>query len=209
MRESEGTAPCIIFRERRQSPTGRASRNRKHCKLKGKGPVRGFTVNTSVDFDFAKSTSRLAMHKWHMSLFTSTAPPSSSPHSMLSFFFLFFKLLYRHQVLVVCDDVGMWLPFSKPLTFRWAFFRMCVHPSCVCCWALDLKITLQQLSSFWLWIIVFAFFMPQTLLPTLCLVAAHVLHSAVEWFAELCCSPTLRGAWWEIMTQILYQGQAL
>lgn len=48
MRESEGTAPCIIFRERRQGPTGRASRNRKHCKLKGKGPARGFSVNIGI-----------------------------------------------------------------------------------------------------------------------------------------------------------------
>lgn len=27
--------------------------------------------------------------------------------------------------------VGMRSPFSKPLTFRWAFLRMCARPSCV------------------------------------------------------------------------------
>lgn len=58
--ESEGTAPCIIFREReKHASMGRASCNRKHCKLKGKDPVRGSDkYQYSLVFHVIKNTSR-------------------------------------------------------------------------------------------------------------------------------------------------------
>lgn len=43
MREREGTEPCIRFIQReKRDPRKGVSRNRKHRKPEGKGPVRGF-----------------------------------------------------------------------------------------------------------------------------------------------------------------------
>lgn len=86
-----------IQREK-QGPTGGASRNRKHCKLKGKGPVRGFSVNTSIQFDFTTNTFR-QVDAWQTNV-----PVHRLPSSSLRSHAVRFKLLCRHRVHAVCDD---------------------------------------------------------------------------------------------------------
>lgn len=98
MRASEGTAPCIIFREKR-GPTGRTSRNRKHCKLKGKGPVRGFGKYQHSVWLHEKHFQRGNARQANEPVYRFCSPIFQSAQSCGPF-----KLLYRHWVHVVCDD---------------------------------------------------------------------------------------------------------
>lgn len=97
--ESEGTAPCIIFREReKHASMGRASCNRKHCKLKGKDPVRGSDkYQYSLVFHVIKKTLPVSAQQanvyWCSSLCFQSAQ-SCWP----------FELLCHHWGCVVCDD---------------------------------------------------------------------------------------------------------
>lgn len=94
--ESEGTAPCIIFREReKHASMGRASCNRKHCKLKGKDPVRGSDkYQYSLVFHVIKKHFP-SVHSRQM--FTGAALSASSLHSHAG-------LLSSCASTEVCDD---------------------------------------------------------------------------------------------------------
>lgn len=132
MRESEGTAPCIIFRERSEGPRGGASRNRKHCKLKGKGPVRGFSKYQYSGW--LHENYFQAVDAWQPDEPVYCFPFFPSAQSCCPF-----KLLYRHWVHVVCDDarlrvvvifkaINLSINVSPPLDM----VRVSAHSVCRC-----------------------------------------------------------------------------
>lgn len=123
--EVEGTAPCIIFREReKHASMGRALCNRKHCKLKGKDPVRGSDkYQYSLVFHVIKKHFQ-SVHGRQM--FTGAALSASSLHSHAG---LLSSCAITEAAWFVMMHIGMWSPFSEPLTF-WlteALRRMCVY----------------------------------------------------------------------------------
>lgn len=94
MRESEGTAPSIIFREESEGPRGAHHATGSTANLREK-VLREVSVNTSIQFDFMKT--------FPDSLFAGVALPSSNLHCHA----VHFKFLYRHWVLVVCYDAPL------------------------------------------------------------------------------------------------------
>lgn len=110
-RESGGTAPCIIFRERSVRPWGWHHATGKAANLREK-ILWEVSVNTSALWFLRhqKKNHFQSAHGRQMWLFTGAALPASSLHSHAG--------LPSPCVRFVMMHIGMWSPFSEPLTFR-------------------------------------------------------------------------------------------